>query len=117
MSNSEIKQHFENAKRFLADASSRESIREHFIDVTNAHDFIEKVKSLGYDCDQDDLKAVVKSYSEKTEIRRNTGIWAWLRTVNWIDSHMELLTFEQQAYFEKLELENQHQEETTEVAE
>jgi predicted ribosomally synthesized peptide with nif11-like leader len=74
----------ESAKKFLADAAHNMVLREKFQPVTNPQEFIQTVEELGYSFTTDELKEVVKKFSEGIVIRRKTGVWQWLRTINWV---------------------------------
>ncbi len=74
----------ESVKDFLAKAAMDLEIQEKFKAAKNSQEFLEMAKSMGYDFTTDEMKAVVKQNSEGVLVRRQTGIWKWLRTVNWI---------------------------------
>ncbi|MFW6296716.1 MAG: Nif11-like leader peptide family natural product precursor [Halothece sp.] len=74
----------ESAKKFLADAAHKNEIREQFSNARNSQDFIAISEELGYDFTSEELLEVVKEHSEGVTLRRQTGVWAWLRQVNWI---------------------------------
>ncbi|HEY9690834.1 MAG TPA: Nif11-like leader peptide family natural product precursor [Oculatellaceae cyanobacterium] len=74
----------ESAKKFLADAAHNMVLREKFKPVTNPQEFINTVEELGYSFTTEELKDVVKECSEGVVIRRKTGVWQWLRTINWV---------------------------------
>lgn len=74
----------ENAHQFLRDVSLHNHLRDEFKETTTPEQFIQKCQDLGYDFTTDELKEVIASHSEGVEIRRKTGIWVWLRQVNWI---------------------------------
>ncbi len=75
----------ENAEQFLKDVLHQPELRATFEDAETPQDFFKISQNLGYDFSSQDLQTVVSQHSEGVEIRRRTGIWHWLRTVNWID--------------------------------
>lgn len=75
---------YENALQFLLDISHNEELKIHFIQVTNPNEFIAKCQELGYDFNHEELKTVIKDHSKGVHTRRETGVWTWLRHINWI---------------------------------
>ena len=73
----------ESAYKFLSDASNNEHLRDKFQHVSNGQEFIQICQSLGYDFTTDELQEVIQENSEGVEVRRKTGVWTWLRQVNW----------------------------------
>ena len=74
----------ENAKNFLAAASHNIDLREKFNTVTNSEEFLNTAQELGYIFTTEDLKTVISEHSEGVKVRRKTGVWQWLRSVNWM---------------------------------
>ncbi|MFO8039774.1 MAG: Nif11-like leader peptide family natural product precursor [Sodalinema sp.] len=74
-----------NAEQFLKDALHNPELRAAFEDAKTPQDFFQISESLGYDFSSQDLETVISQHSQGVQIRRRTGIWHWLRTVNWID--------------------------------
>jgi hypothetical protein len=74
----------ENAIQFLLDITHKEEIRNQFNDVDNPDDFMSKCHDLGYDFNHEELQTVIHTYSKDVHLRRETGVWTWLRKVNWI---------------------------------
>ncbi len=75
----------ENAEQFLKDALHHPEVRAAFHDAKTPQDFFKISESLGYNFSGQELETVVSEHSQGVQIRRRTGIWQWLRTVNWID--------------------------------
>lgn len=75
----------ENAEQFLKDALHNRDLRAAFDEAKTPQDFFKISTGLGYDFSDQDLKTVISQHSQGAQIRRRTGIWHWLRTVNWID--------------------------------
>ena len=80
----------ESANKFLEDIAHHHDLRNQFQNVETPQDFIQVAQSLGYQFTSDELKETVKEHSQGVEIRRKTGIWPWLRSVQWIHSWAEL---------------------------
>lgn len=74
----------ENAHQFLSDAAQDQKLREQFDQVANPQEFIQKCHELGYEFTAEELESVVQAHSEDVATRRKTGVWTWLRQVNWI---------------------------------
>jgi predicted ribosomally synthesized peptide with nif11-like leader len=74
----------ESANRFLHAISQDQSLRDKFAAVQSSGEFLQTSQHLGYDFTLSELRAVVSAESEGVVIRRNTGIWKWLREVKWI---------------------------------
>lgn len=74
----------ESATQFLKDVNWSWDLREKFQDVATPEEFINVAAQLGYDFTTEELANVVHQHSEGVKIRRDYGVWAWLRTVNWI---------------------------------
>ncbi|MDJ1183397.1 Nif11-like leader peptide family natural product precursor [Roseofilum casamattae] len=73
------------AMRFLKDANSKHGLRQTMEGASNPEAFIQIVKQLGYNFETKELEEVAHQQSEGITTRRSTGVWHWLRTVNWID--------------------------------
>lgn len=74
----------ESAYQFLEDATSDFSLREKMTAAHNPEEFIKMAETLGYNFTHQELRDVISEYSENITMRRQTGIWPWLRHVNWI---------------------------------
>jgi predicted ribosomally synthesized peptide with nif11-like leader len=74
----------ESATRFLEAVAHDEALRDKFTDVQNPEDFLRVSEQLGYSFTTEELMAIAKEQSQGVELRRNTGVWKWLRHVNWL---------------------------------
>lgn len=74
----------ESAYQFLEDATSDSSLREKMTAASSPEEFIKMAETLGYIFTNQELKDVISENSENVTMRRQTGIWPWLRHVNWI---------------------------------
>ena len=74
----------EIAKQFLADVAHNTALREKFYTVGNPDEFLNTAQELGYIFTGEEFKAVVQEHSEGVLVRRKTGVWQWLRSVNWM---------------------------------
>lgn len=73
-----------NAGQFLADAAQNGTLRETLETATSAENFLNIAHQLGYTFTNEELGDVIHFYSEGIEVRRSTGVWPWLRSVNWV---------------------------------
>lgn len=76
-----------SAARFLSAASRGQKIRDRFKAVQSPEDFLSVSREMGYSFTTEDLKKIVTLKSRNIQIRRTTGVWRWLREVNWVDRH------------------------------
>lgn len=74
----------ESATRFLRVIAQDQSVREKFALVSSPEDFIRVSNELGYCFTTSELKAVIQEQSQGVLLRRSTGVWKWLRSVNWV---------------------------------
>ncbi len=74
----------ESANRFLEAIASDETLRDRFEGVTNPDDFLRITEQLGYSFTTAELMALAKEQSQGVLVRRGTGVWKWLRGVNWV---------------------------------
>lgn len=74
----------ESAHKFLEDATSDLSLREKMKEASSPEDFIKIAEKLNYTFTTQELRDVIAEHSENVTMRRHTGIWPWLRDVNWI---------------------------------
>jgi predicted ribosomally synthesized peptide with nif11-like leader len=74
----------ESASQLLEAATRNADLRKQFQGVANPDEFVKVASELGYPLTTDELKEVVKEHSEGVTLRRQTGIWPWLRSVRWI---------------------------------
>jgi predicted ribosomally synthesized peptide with nif11-like leader len=74
-----------NAEQFLSDILHHPDLRPQFEAADNPEEFLQIAQKLGYDFSTADLEAVAHAHSQNVNQRRQTGIWPWLRQMNWID--------------------------------
>lgn len=74
----------ESATRFLSAVSQDELLREKFETAADPRDFLHISQQLGYSFTTEELMEVVKAQSQGVVVRRNTGVWKWLRHINWV---------------------------------
>lgn len=74
----------ESASQFLEDAAYNSRIRAKFNKAANPLEFVKVAQELGYDFTTEELQEVVQEHSKGVTVRRQTGVWQWLRSVNWI---------------------------------
>lgn len=73
-----------NASQFLTDATENRTLRETLETAANAQEFLNIAHQLGYTFTTEELNSVIHDCSDGINLRRNTGVWPWLRSVNWI---------------------------------
>ncbi|MBW4663900.1 MAG: Nif11-like leader peptide family natural product precursor [Chroococcus sp. CMT-3BRIN-NPC107] len=73
-----------NVNQFLADAAQNRTLRETLQKATDAEEFLNISRQLGYTFTTEELREVINDCSEGIQVRRSTGVWPWLRNVNWI---------------------------------
>lgn len=73
-----------NASQFLSDAAQNRTLRETLETANNAEEFLNISQQLGYTFTKEELSNVIHDSSEGIKVRRITGVWPWLRHVNWI---------------------------------
>ncbi|MFB2833164.1 Nif11-like leader peptide family natural product precursor [Floridanema evergladense] len=74
----------ESAQKFLQDAANDLTLREKMKEAGSPEDFIKIAEKLNYSFTTQELKDVISENSENVTMRRHTGVWPWLREVNWI---------------------------------
>lgn len=74
----------ESATRFLEAVSYDEMLREKFESVATPEDFLRVSEQLGYSFTTEELMTIARAQSQGVTVRRHTGVWKWLRTVNWV---------------------------------
>lgn len=74
----------QDAHQFLEDATQNITLRDKCQAANNPSEFISLATGLGYHFTAQDLKNVIQESSEAVILRRKTGIWPWLRQVNWV---------------------------------
>ena len=73
----------ENANRFLNAVAQDEEIRTHFATVSCQEDFLLTAQDLGYYFTASELTEAIAAQSQGILYRRATGVWRWLRSLNW----------------------------------
>ena len=73
-----------SAARFLSAASQDQVLRDRFSAVESPEDFLCVSQEMGYSFTTDELKRLVVRQSRSAQIRRDTGVWRWLRKVTWV---------------------------------
>lgn len=73
-----------SAVRFLSAASQDQVFRERFSAVQSPEDFLSVSQAMGYSFTTHELRAVVIHKSRGAQVRRDTGVWRWLRNVSWV---------------------------------
>ena len=74
----------QSATQFLSVVARNTEVQDNFNSVNNPQEFVQVAEELGYNFTTEELKDVVKEHSEGVTLRRKTGVWNWLRRVNWI---------------------------------
>ena len=74
-----------SATRFLNAVAQDHTLREKFIEAQSPDEFLEISHQLGYSFTTAELKKVITLKSRGIVVRRQTGVWKWLRGVNWIE--------------------------------
>jgi predicted ribosomally synthesized peptide with nif11-like leader len=76
----------ESAQRFLEAVAYDDNLREKFNAVQNPDEFLRLTEQLGYSFTGEELMSIAKEQGESKGIttRRTTGVWRWLRQINWI---------------------------------
>jgi predicted ribosomally synthesized peptide with nif11-like leader len=74
----------ESATRFLEAAAHDEDLRERFEQVQSPEEFLNVIEQLGYSFTTDELMILAKEQSQGIAVRRTTGVWKWLRHINWV---------------------------------
>ncbi|MCY7405980.1 MAG: Nif11-like leader peptide family natural product precursor [Alkalinema sp. CAN_BIN05] len=74
-----------SAARFLSAASRSQEIRDRFQSVQSPEHFLCISQEMGYTFTTAELKKIITLKSRNIEVRRTTGVWRWLREVNWVE--------------------------------
>lgn len=74
----------ESAARFLEAVAYDESLREKFEYVQTPDDFLRVTEQLGYSFTTEELMELAREQSQGVTVRRHTGVWKWLRSINWV---------------------------------
>jgi predicted ribosomally synthesized peptide with nif11-like leader len=73
----------ENANRFLNAAAQDEQLRAHFDAVSSSEEFLLTAQDLGFFFTATELAEAIARQSQGIFYRRTTGVWRWLRALNW----------------------------------
>ncbi len=74
-----------SAVRFLSAASRDQEMRDRFQSVQSPEDFLCISQEMGYSFTTAELKKIITLKSRNIQVRRTTGVWRWLRQVNWVE--------------------------------
>jgi predicted ribosomally synthesized peptide with nif11-like leader len=74
----------ESASRFLEAVAYDETLRERFDHMQGPEEFLKITEQLGYSFTTDELLTLAREQSEGITVRRHTGVWKWLRSINWV---------------------------------
>ena len=74
----------ESANRFLEAVAYDETLRDRFQQIQGPDDFLSIIQQLGYSFTTDELLSIAQEQSEGINVRRHTGVWKWLRSINWV---------------------------------
>ena len=74
-----------SAARFLSAASRDQEIRDRFQSVKSPEDFLCVSQEMGYCFTTAELKKIITLKSRNIQVRRTTGVWRWLRDINWVE--------------------------------
>lgn len=72
----------EQVLRFLEDAAASSALREKFSAVSDASDFLLVAQRCGYAFTSEEFIATIAQLSKDTPVRRQTGVWRWLRSIH-----------------------------------
>jgi predicted ribosomally synthesized peptide with nif11-like leader len=75
----------ESAQQFLEAVADSETLREQFEAVQKPEDFLQISQQLGYDFTTEELLSIAQEQSQGVVVRRHTGVWKWLRSINWVE--------------------------------
>lgn len=74
----------ESASRFLEAAAHNKELRDRFDTVQSPEEFLTMIQKLGYSFTTEELMTLAREQSQGVNVRRNTGVWKWLRSINWV---------------------------------
>jgi len=74
----------ESASRFLEAVAYDEALRERFDHMQGPKEFLKITEQLGYSFTTEELMSLAREQSEGITVRRHTGVWKWLRGINWV---------------------------------
>lgn len=73
----------ESANRFLEAIAHDGELRTKFTAVQTPDDFLRLVEQLGYSFTTEELYRLLHDHSDGVIVRRDHGVWKWLRQTNW----------------------------------
>lgn len=79
----------ESATRFLTAAAQDQIMREKFTAAASPGEFLKISDQLGYCFTISELEQLVQESSQDVIVRRSTGVWKWLRNINWVERASE----------------------------
>ncbi|AZB72197.1 Nif11-like leader peptide family natural product precursor [Synechococcus elongatus] len=68
--------------RFLEDAAISKELRDKFSAVSDASEFLLVAQRSGYAFTSEEFIHTIAELSKDVPIRRQTGVWRWLRTIH-----------------------------------
>jgi predicted ribosomally synthesized peptide with nif11-like leader len=74
----------ESATQFLDKVTDDEGLRRQFTYAQSPEDFLSLAQEMGFSFTTQELVQVVTEKSAGVQTRRATGVWKWLRQMNWI---------------------------------
>ncbi|MGI0485058.1 Nif11-like leader peptide family natural product precursor [Pantanalinema rosaneae CENA516] len=74
----------ESANRFLEAAAYDETLRDKFEHISSPEEFLKITEQLGYSFTTEELMTIAREQSQGVVVRRHTGVWKWLRSINWV---------------------------------
>ncbi len=80
----------ESATRFLTAVAQDQTVREKFAAASSPAEFLQISEQMGYCFTTTELEALIREFSQGVMVRRSTGVWRWLRNVNWIAKSCDL---------------------------
>ena len=88
----------ESATRFLTAAAHDQILREKFTFAASPEEFLKISDQLGYCFTIVELEQLIRDSSQGVVVRRSTGVWKWLRSVNWVERTGHSLYERQQSF-------------------
>ncbi|MBE9029871.1 Nif11-like leader peptide family natural product precursor [filamentous cyanobacterium LEGE 11480] len=73
-----------SAERFLCAVSQDQWLRDRFNEIESPDEFVRLSHQLGYCFTAAELKTIISEQSQGVILRRHTGVWKWLRDVQWM---------------------------------
>jgi predicted ribosomally synthesized peptide with nif11-like leader len=76
----------ENASQFLQAVARDQVLRDRFTPLQSSEEFLDIAHQLGYSFTIAQLKQVASDHSQNHKLRRSTGVWRWLRQMQWFSN-------------------------------